>query len=42
MLGNFHVICNFMPSIAKIFADAGLHDVVVGSGAVVDGSVIHV
>ena len=42
MLGNFHVICNFMPSIVKMFADAGLHDVAVGSGAIVHGSVIHV
>ena len=38
MIGNFHIICNFISTIGKIFGDAGLRDIAVESGVIAEGS----
>jgi hypothetical protein len=32
MMGNFHIICNLLSIIGKMFRDAGLRDLAVESG----------
>ena len=39
MMGNFHVICNMLSIIGKLFGDAGLRDLAVESGVIAEGSV---
>lgn len=39
MMGNFHIICNLLSIIGKIFRDAGLRDLAVESGIIAEGSV---
>ena len=39
MMGNFHIICNFMSSIGKIYGDAGLRDIAEESGIIAQGSI---
>ena len=38
-MGSFHTICSFLATIGKRFGDAGLGDIVTGSGIVRSGSV---
>jgi hypothetical protein len=38
MMGNFHVICNLLSIIGKLFRDAGLRDLAVESGVIAEGS----
>ena len=39
MMGNFHIICNMLSVIGKLFRDAGLRDLAVESGVIAGGSV---
>ena len=39
MMGNFHVICNMLSIIGKLFRDAGLRDLAVESGVIAEGSI---
>jgi len=39
MLGNFHVMCNFLSIIGKLFGDAGLRDLAVEAGVIAEGSI---
>ncbi len=38
-MGNFHIICNCMSIIGKMFGDAGLRDMAVESGVIAEGSI---
>lgn len=38
-MGVFHTTCNFMATIGKRFADAGLRDLCVEAGVIADGSI---
>ena len=39
MMGNFHVICNLLSIIGKLFRDAGLRDLAVEAGVIAEGSI---
>ncbi|KAG1693955.1 A disintegrin and metalloproteinase with thrombospondin motifs adt-1 [Nymphon striatum] len=39
MMGNFHIICNMLSIIGKLFRDAGLRDLAVESGVIAEGSI---
>ena len=39
MMGNFHIICNLLSVIGKMFRDAGLRDLAVESGVIAEGSI---
>jgi len=39
MMGNFHIICNLLSIIGKMFRDAGLRDLAVESGVIAEGSI---
>ena len=39
MMGNFHIICNLLSIIGKLFRDAGLRDLAVQSGVIAEGSI---
>jgi hypothetical protein len=39
MMGNFHIICNLLSIIGKLFRDAGLRDLAVESGVITEGSI---
>ena len=39
MVGNFHIICNMLSIIDKLFRDAGLRDLAVQSGVIAEGSI---
>ena len=39
MMGNFHIICNLLSTIGKLFGDAGMRDLAVESGVIAAGSV---
>ncbi|KAG1650019.1 hypothetical protein GQR58_028409 [Nymphon striatum] len=39
MIGNFHIICNMLSIIGKLFRDAGLRDLAVESGVIAEGSI---
>ncbi len=39
MMGNFHIICNFLSIIGKMFGDAGFRDLAVESGVIAEGSI---
>ncbi|KAG1659940.1 Choline O-acetyltransferase [Nymphon striatum] len=39
MMGNFHIICNMLSIIGKLFRDAGLRDLAVESGVIGEGSI---
>ena len=41
-MGNFHSICNLLSTIGKLFGDAGLRDLAVESGVIVEGSIDNV
>ena len=38
MMGSFHIICNLLSLIGKLFHDAGLRDLAVESGVIAEGS----
>ena len=39
MMGNFHIICNLLSIIGKMFRVAGLRDLAVESGVIAEGSI---
>ena len=39
MMGNFHIICNMLSVIGKLFREAGLRDLAVESGVIAGGSI---
>ena len=39
MMGSFHIICNLLSIIGKLFCDAGLRDLAVESGVIAEGSI---
>ena len=39
MMGNFHIICNLLSIIDKLFCDAGLRELAVQSGVIAEGSI---
>lgn len=39
MMGNFHIICNLLSIIGKMFGYAGLRDLAVESGVIAEGSI---
>ena len=39
MMGNFHIICNLLSTIVKLFGDAGMRDLALESGVIAAGSV---
>ena len=38
-MGNFHIICNLLSTIVKLFGDAGMRDLALESGVIAAGSV---
>ena len=42
MMGNFHIICNLLSIIGKMFGSAGLRDLAVESGVIAEGSIDNV
>ena len=39
IMGNFHIICNLLSIIGKMFGSAGLRDLAVESGVIAEGSI---